>query len=1751
MSQLTVEDVWPLSPLQEGLLFHAAYDQDAARDVYVGQRILNLDGVLRPEVLQASWQALLERHASLRAGFRTRGSGDTVQVIAKGVQIPWTHADLTELPDEEAEAEAERLTAIDARRFDLGVPPLLRVLLLRIGPGRHRMVVTMHHILMDGWSLPILFNELWAVYGNAGDTSVLPTVPQYRDYLEWLVRRDKDAAREAWRSMLEGTEEATLVGPDDRGGPPVMLEHVIDQVGDELADRLREVARTAGVTLNRVFQVAWALLVGKLSGRSDVVFGATVSGRPAEVPQADRMVGLFINTVPTRVPLDPATPFRKSLVALQDQQSALLDHQQLSLSEIQRAGGAGATFDTLMVFQNYPRGPKTAPAVGMATPGREAEAPAPGAAAPQAEGLGGAALRGGPLRGPGPQGSGPQGPGPQSPAPQGPGGDQRGGPLHMGPPPADAGDQHGGPLHMGPPPSDNKGGPLHLGPPPAGAEPGAEQAPPPGPVPPGPGAIRISSGGGEEAAHYPLTLVVTPIDDIEIRLDYRPDVFDERTARAIVDRMLLLLGQVADDPEVLLGRLDVLTADERHQLVETWNATGRPLPDATLAELFEEQARRSPETVAVVAGETELTYAELDRRANRLAHRLVALGAGPETLVGVIANRSAQLITALLAVVKAGAAYVPMDGKHPAERLSALAAESGISIALVDQANAEKVLFTDVEVLRLDQIEDGPADRESALSVHVAPENLMYVIYTSGSTGVPKGVAVTYGGVIAFCLDSCWSTETLERVLVQANHAFDASTYEIWATLLHGGRLVLAPAGEVDSVERGRLIAAQNVTNVHATAGLFRVLAEQSPHIFDGVREVSTGGDVVSSNAVRTLLQAHPGITVRTTYGPTEATAFATQLPFTDAGAVPDLVPIGRPMDNTRAFVLDAFLQPVPVGMTGELYLAGAGLARGYLGRASLTAERFVACPFPAADEPVGARMYRTGDLAQWTEDGTLLFLGRADKQLKIRGFRIEPAEIEAVLAAHPDVKQAVVVALDDAQAGGHRRLAGYVVPEDVDAVLDPEALKEFVAAKLPDYMVPAAITVLDALPVTVNGKLDRAKLPAPVFSGKAAGRAAATDVEELLCRLFAEVLNLERVGAEDSFFALGGDSIMSMLVAGRARKAGLAITPRQVFELRTPAELARVAEPINEADAAGVEDIPFGPVPLTPVMRELAERAGSAARSGNQAMLLTSPPDLSLDQLTVIVQAMLDRHDVLRARLDSDVEQLMIPEESASSAATAASLVRRVDAAGLDEDQLSDLIDDQAAASEVALSPEDGMMLQAALLDRGPGESGYLLLTAHHLVIDGVSWRVLMPDLALAHAALLAGGEEAVQAAVTSAPTSFRRWASALADLARSQQTVDELQTWIRLLDGADLSLTDRPLDPQLDTVGNGFSRAEMLIPADTAGTLLAEVPAAFHAGVDDVLMAGLASALDEWLRSRDRRAEGGFLIDREGHGRVPLSEDMDLTRTLGWFTTVHPVRLETGTIDPTEVRAGGEDAARLIKRVKEQLRQTPGEGLGYGLLRYLNPATQPVLADLPTAQIGFNYLGRFGGPQGPEVDRPQTPEIGGAQTPEIGGPQGPEADRPQAPEIGGAQGPEIGGLEGPEAGGGPEAASGGPEVDGAPEGAESRGQRAWAPAGEHAMRGGVDPLMPLRHVLEINGSARDLPEGPELRFVLESPSGLLTEAELADLAGFWEAALRGLVRHAIEGGGGGHTPSDFALIALDQDDIEEFESAFGGTAG
>ncbi|CAM5564418.1 Non-ribosomal peptide synthetase OS=Streptomyces fumanus OX=67302 GN=GCM10018772_70860 PE=4 SV=1 [Streptomyces fumanus] len=1182
MNNSALAEVWPLSPLQEGLLFHAQYDE-RARDVYVGQHAVHLDGPLDPAVLRASWEALLRRHANLRAAFPRRRAGAPVQMIVRAPALPWREADLSDRPLPEAEAEADRLATEErARGFDLAVPPLLRLLLIRLDGSRYRLLVTMHHIVLDGWSLPVLFHELSQVYAAGGDPSGLPPVASYRDYLAWLNRQDQDAARAAWAEALAGITEPTLLVPAGQDTPaPVLPHHLSTRTGQALAGRLRDTARTLGLTLNTVVQGAWAQLLGTLTGRTDVVFGATVAGRPAELPGVERMLGLFINTLPVRVTLDPARPLTDTLAEVQSRQSGLLAHQHLGLAEVQRAAGPGATFDTLIVYENFPGDPSA----------------------------------------------------------------------------------------------------QHV-----------------------PGGLNITQVGGDDASHYPLTLVVSPGDDMELRLDYRPGLFDEESARGLLDRLVSVLAQFTADPRQRTGTVELLSAAERRLVVREWNDTRRAVPGGSLVELFEAQVGRTPGAVAVVGRGVSWTYAEVNARANGVAYGLIERGVGPESLVGVRLERSAELVPVLLGVLKAGAAYVPLDPGLPEVRRETIAAEAGVSVVL-----------TDADVFE-------PVDADPG--VRVPSEALAYVMYTSGSTGVPKGVAVTHRNVVAFCLDAAWRADVVECVLFQANHAFDASTYELWVPLLHGGKLVVLAPGDTGASERGALIAEHGVTNVHATAGLFRVLAEQSPEIFAGVREVSTGGDVVSASAIRALLAAHPDLVVRTTYGPTENTAFTTQLPFTAGDEIPAAVPIGRPMDNTRTYVLDEFLRPVPPGVAGELYLAGEGVARGYAGRPGLTAERFVACPFEES-----GRMYRTGDLTRWSKDGVLEFVGRADEQVKIRGFRIEPAEVETVLTTHENVVQAAVIAREDQP--GVKRLVAYVVGET-----DETELRRYVADRLPDYMVPAAFVPVAAIPLTKNGKLDRAALPAPDLAGRTTGRAPATPTEEILCGLFAEVLGLEQVGADDSFFDLGGDSLLAMRLIARVRSVlDAEVSVRELFTARTVAELGRLVRAGQTGGRAALAPVERPrTLPLSYAQQRMwflnrLEAAGAGA-GYNVPLALRLTGELDVPALDAALGNVADRHESLRTRYPHDEG---VPRQEVLSGAEGRPRLRT--------DEVSEEALRPALAEELGrgfdLSSE--LPWRARLLTVSPTES-VLVIVAHHIAVDGWSMGLLLSDLGTAYAARVHG---------------------------------------------------------------------------------------------------------------------------------------------------------------------------------------------------------------------------------------------------------------------------------------------------------------------------------------------------------------------------------------------------------------------------
>ncbi|MBR7671545.1 amino acid adenylation domain-containing protein, partial [Streptomyces daliensis] len=1537
-------EVLPVSPLQEGLLFHALFDEEA-EDTYVEQIILDLAGRLDAGVLRASWQALLDRHASLRVGFRQlAGMEQPVQMVVRHATLPWREEDVSGLEEEAAWAESERIGIEErARRFDLATPPLLKILLVKVGPDRYRMMITLHHILLDGWSLPILMRELWECYAADGSASALPAVAPYRDYLAWLTRQDKQAARDAWQDALTGLEEPTLVAPLVPNASSSLTRMLTVTAGDELAEALRETARAHGVTLNTVVQTAWALVVGQLAGRRDVVFGASVAGRPADLPGMEDMLGLFINTVPVRVRFDSAQTLAELLTDLQEQQSVLLDHQHLSLSAIQRQAGPGATFDTMMAFENYPGDPA---------------------------------------------------------------------------------------------------------------------------VPPSVDGLTLTGTGMRESTNFALALGVNPAEDLSLRLDYRPDLFDANAVQAVAERLVRVLEQIAAAPQARVSDLDVLGPEERVLVIERWNDTKRQVSEGTLLELFQSCVERSPDAVAVRSGDQVLSYGELEARANQLGRYLTSLGVRRESRVGLCLPRGVEMVVGLLGVWKAGGAYVPLDPEYPADRLAYMVADSEASVVLATAETMAHVPTGPEHVVLLDgadTVGEIGAESSGPLGLPLTTEQLAYVIYTSGSTGRPKGVAVGHRGVVnlAEAMRPVLGVGQGVTALQFASFSFDAAVLDVAVTLAAGGTLAIASSEE--RTEPEALAAMIRDAGVKVASVVPSLLGVLDPESVPGVENWVLGAERLSADLAA---KWRAGARVWNTYGPTEATVITTAVPLDEAITPEDAPPaIGRPIDNAQVFVLDEYLRPLPPGVTGELYVAGPGLARGYVGRPDLTADRFVASPFVP-----GGRMYRSGDLARWTVDGQLEFAGRADEQVKIRGFRVEPGEIESVLAAHESVGQVAVVVREDRP--GEKRLVAYVVPAG-GSVFDSEVLREFAGVHLPEYMVPSATVALDVMPLTANGKLDRNALPAPDPESRSEGRDAETPLEAVLCGLFGEVLGLDQVGAEDSFFELGGDSIMSMLLVSNARRAGLVITSRQVFEHRTPAGLATVAVTAEGVVIRG-GDSGVGEVPLTPVMCELLGRVGVEGVGGvAQSSAVVTPADMDFEVLVGAVQAVVDQHDVLRARLETAPRaRLVVPEQGA---VLVEPLVRRVDVTGQD---LAAAVGEQVRAATERLDPLAGVMLQVVWLDAGPEVQGRLVLVVDHLAVDTVSWQALLPDLTSAYKELAAGR----RAALNPVSTSFRHWARELSARAVGAERVAELPEWQALLEGAGPLLTDGPVDPVRD-VEASVRRVSVSVPSGVTSALLTGVPAVFHAGVDDVLLAGLAAAVAEWARSRNQdQAADGFLVDVEGHGRVPLSEGVDLSRTVGWFTSAHPVRLAAGGFDPADLRAGGSAAGQVLKRVKEQVRAVPGDGLGYGMLRYLNPETGVAMAELPSAQIGFNYLGRV----------------------------------PAASSAGSM------------------------DSDVLPE---------WTPTGE-AGPGGDEATgtFPVMHALEVLGAVQERADGPELTLTLSWPERLLTEASAQALLDAWAAMLSGLAAHVTRPGSGGHTPSDFPLVALDQGQVEELEADVSG---
>ncbi|KAB0596434.1 non-ribosomal peptide synthetase [Cupriavidus gilardii] len=1390
----------PLSAAQQRMWF--LWKLDPAGSAYHLAGMLRLRGQVDDGALQRTFDALVERHESLRTTFHQDGE-QAVQRIHPPASPPIAVSDLRDIDPTQRDAAVQSLVDAEAQGpFDLEQGPLLRVRLLRLADDDHILLVTMHHIVSDGWSMNVVIDEFARLYAGfvSGQPPQLAPLPiQYADYAawqkQWLEAGELERQLRYWKSHLADDGTVVLELPTDRPRPAVPSHRggaVAFSLDPDLSAELRALARRADTTLFTVLLAAFQVLLYRYTGQRDLRVGVPVANRNRV--ETEGVVGFFVNTQVLRTEIEGSMTFDSVLERARESVLQAQAHQELPFEQLVEA---------LQPERNLSHNPLFQVMLNHQRRDLRALDRLPGLVLEKVERTANAAKV----------------------------------------------------------------------------------------------DLALDTQEGEQGLLHGV-------------FGYAADLFEHDTVERLQRHFVGVLKQVVTRPQGRIGELDLLDIDEQGQWRD-WNTPNRRFSSAEPVHVaIARQATQRPDAIAIRCGGDALSYGELDAAATRLAYALHAAGARPETVVGVVLDRSPELIVRLLATLKAGAAYLPLDPELPAARLAQLLQDAGVTLVLTSRALIGR-FDTDLPLVVMDDIGD-PAPIQLPA---VDPRQLAYLIYTSGSTGTPKGVAVEHGPLAMHCHATVeqYGMGPDDRELHFLSFNFDGA-HERWLVpLIAGAQLVLRDDTLWSAEQTLEVIAREGVTNAGFPPAYLLRLAEAATEPVP-LRLLSFGGEAMSREAFTRIKQKFQAGTLINGYGPTEAVvtplAWASQH---DTDCASAYVPIGRPVGDRTAYVLDADLNPVPVGVAGELYIGGLGLARGYVGKPGLTAERFVPDPFTT-----GARMYRTGDLVRRCRDGSIEYVGRLDHQVKIRGYRIELGEIEARLRAHATVREAVVLA-HDGPIG--KQLVAYVVARQDATDLCAE-LRAYLEGCLPTYMVPAHLIVLDRLPITANGKLDRRALPEPVWEAKGYV-APRNDIETLLAEVWQEVLGVERVGIADNFFELGGDSILSIQAVSRARRVGLRFTPKDLFLHQTVQALAQVAAR-DEARQA-IDDTPTGEVPLLPIQQAFFETSMPQRHHWNQSVLLHPRTPLDHEALQHALREVTRHHDALRLRYrQTEGEWSQHYAEPVES-----ELLWREDVAGVDA------IDEHCTRAQQSLDLQHGPLLRALQL-RLPDGSERLLLAVHHLVIDGVSWRVLLEDLQ--HAYRLA--RDGVSIALPPKTASYKAWAQALAQHANSDDLIRQADYW-RTQQGPELPC-DRAAEN--DRIADAARLTLQLSPAQTQ-RLLKQAPAAYRTQINDLLLSALARAVGHWA-GVDRAA-----IFLEGHGRDALFENVDISRTVGWFTSLFPVVLPV--LDDT----GGS-----IKAVKETLRGIPDHGISYGLLRHLGPqAIRDQLAALRPPRITFNYLGQL----------------------------------------------------------------------------------------------------------------------------------------------------------------------------------------------
>ena len=1431
MNKNTIEAIYPLSPMQKGMLFHTLYDTQAG--LYFEQLICHCNHGLDIPAFKQAWQDLVQRHPVLRTQFMWENLKDPLQVVQQHVTLPWVELDWQHLDGEQRQEMMVSFLADDrSRGLELSHAPVLRITLIQMSAESFQCIVSFHHLILDGWSMPLLLGELRLLYiaNHQGKQITLESRRPYRDYINWLQRQDKKQAAAFWREYLRHFHTPTSL-MQEAGTVTSLMKDVVSnsEVSRELSGEtilaLRALTRQHKLTMNTILQAAWALLLSRYSGTDDVVFGGVVSGRPPELQCVEQMIGLFINTLPVRIHIPATKPIYAWLQDVQLQQIEARQYEYSSLVEIQgwsELPRGVALFESILVFENYPVETHSLPEESC----------------------------------------------------------------------------------------------LHIE---------FEQA--------------------LEQTNYPLSLEVSFNEEqLSLRLVYDSSRFDGVQVSSMLQQLCALLAHIAAHPEACVPTLSLLSAEERLHILEEWNATQQVYPYRRgVHELFEAQVERSPQAPAIEYNGTTLTYTQLNERANQLAHYLRICHIGPDVLVGLAIERSPEMVIGLLAVLKAGGAYVPLDLAYPKERLSFMISDARMSVLLTMEKWVDSVsTMHNGQIIVLDT--DWPLitqQRITNLEVEMDSTNLAYVIYTSGSTGTPKGVLISHQGLVNYLYWACqyYTVQQGQGSVVHSSLSFDLTVTSLFSPLLVGAKIVLVPEDEDHGIESLSTILRQGyefslvkITPAHLELLKRLLTPEEMSHV---THSFVIGGEALQSESLAEWRRYAPATRIINEYGPTETVVGCCIYELSTTSPIQGLVPIGCPIANTQLYILDASLQLVPVGIPGELYISGDGLARGYLNRPDLTAERFIAHPF--STEP-GQRLYKTGDQARYRRDGTIEFLGRLDHQVKVRGFRIELGEIESALRLHPDIQASVVVVR--ANAAGNAQLIAYVTARMGHTVLISD-LRGYLQEKLPEYMLPSTFVLMDDFLLTSNGKVDRNALPEP---GAARLRSEEMHVgplsprETQLITIWSQVLGLEHIGIHDNFFALGGDSIQGLQIIDQARKYELHLALKQLFRFPTIAELAIHAGASSSLVAD--QGIVTGLVPFTPIQHWFFTQDLPERNHWNQAMVVETRQVVHPDYLKHAFEALCMQHDALRMRFvhqDDGWKQENAPFDGWVP-------FSHVDLSMYEEMEQEQCMQRIEAELQGSLHITEGPLFCVALFDRGKHRSCRILMIIHHLVVDSVSWRILLDDIQTAYQQIVRG--QPVR--LPSKTTSFKYYAEQLVAYAQSITLRHEMSYWGNPLRELARRL---PVDYSEKYLANSELSAKTIscfLSVEETQALLQEVPRVYHTQINDILLTALVQAVVQWTGQRY------LLVDMEGHGREDLLENVNLSHTIGWFTSLFPILLDAGNM-----RGPGED----LQAIKEQLRAVPERGVGYGLLRYLcnDSDVRQLLQRQPQADISFNYLGQL----------------------------------------------------------------------------------------------------------------------------------------------------------------------------------------------